>query len=182
MLTNEVWHQTSRGKGKNFLREVQVGFHLSPADKAGKALAAAIDPAGELAADGRVFGVGLDFPEERGPGEIAGADVVGEGEEGVELMLGDRKAVGHPVFVVEAQGEGEVVFEDPDVLLQELVRLFAGDGHSFIDACSMAPADGPDAGGALVGVEPASFEGVDENVCGFGCFHDDEDIKDSRLT
>ena len=60
MLTIEVWHQTSGCKGSNFLREVQVGFHLAPADKAGKALAAAIDPAGELAADGRVFGVGLE--------------------------------------------------------------------------------------------------------------------------
>ena len=59
-LTIEVWHQTSGRKGSNFLREVQVGFHLAPADKAGKALAAAVDPAGKLAADGRVFGVGLE--------------------------------------------------------------------------------------------------------------------------
>ena len=109
------------------LREVQVSFHLAPADKAGKALAAAVGPAGELAADGGVLGVGLDFPEECGPGEIAGADVVGEGEEGVEVMLADGKAVGHPVFVIETQGEGKVVFEYPDVLLQELVRLFAGE-------------------------------------------------------
>jgi len=46
VLTIEVWHQTSGCKGTNFLREVQVGFHPAPADKAGKALAAAID--GEL--------------------------------------------------------------------------------------------------------------------------------------
>ncbi|MCI2107839.1 MAG: hypothetical protein LKK12_02520 [Bacteroidales bacterium] len=46
----------------------------------------------------------------------------------------------------------------------------------------MAPADGPDAGRALVGVQAAAFEGVDEDVCGFGCFHGDGDIKDSRLT
>ncbi len=61
VLTIEVWHQTSGGKGTNILREVQVGFHLAPADKAGKALAAAVDPAGEFPPDGRVFGVGLDF-------------------------------------------------------------------------------------------------------------------------
>ena len=48
-------------QNKTLLREVQVGFYLAPADKAGKALAAAVDPAGEFAADGRVFGVGLDF-------------------------------------------------------------------------------------------------------------------------
>lgn len=59
MLTIEVWHQTSGNKGTNFLREVQVCFHLAPADKAGKALAAAIDPAGELAADGGIFRVGF---------------------------------------------------------------------------------------------------------------------------
>lgn len=64
----------------------------------------------------------------------------------------------------------------------ELVHLFAGDCHSFVDVCSMASADGPDAGRVLIGVKPASFEGVDKDVCGFGCFHDDDDIKDSRLT
>ena len=79
MLTIEVWHQTSRCKGTNFLREVQVGFHLAPAHKAGKALAAAIDPAGELAADGGIFRVGFDFAEQGGAGEVAGADIVGEG-------------------------------------------------------------------------------------------------------
>lgn len=182
VLTIEVWHQTSGGKGTNILREVHVGFHLAPADEAGKAFAAAVDPAGEFSPDGGVFGVGLDLPEECGPGEIAGADVVGEGEQGVELMLGDRKPVGHPAGVVEAKGEGEVVFEDPDVLFEELVRLFAGDGHSFIHTGRVAPADGPDVGRALVGVQAAAFKGVDENVCGFGCFHNDGDIKDSRLT
>ena len=164
------------------LREVQVGFHLATADEAGEALAAAVDPAGEFSSDGGVFGGGLYLAKQGGPCEVAGADVVGEGEQGVELMLGDRESVGHPVFVVEAQGEGEVVFEDPDVLHQEFVRLLAGDGHSFIHAGRMAPADGPDAGRALVGVQAAAFEGVDEDVCGFGCFHDDGDIKDSRLT
>ena len=63
VLTIEVWHQTSGGKGTNILREVQVGFHLAPADEAGKALAAAVDPAGEFSPDGGVFGVGLDFPQ-----------------------------------------------------------------------------------------------------------------------
>ena len=35
----------------------------------------------------------------------------------------------------------------------------------------MAPADGPDAGRTLVGVQAAAFEGVDEDVSGFlsGC-------------
>ena len=41
VLTIEVWHQTSGCKGTNYLREVQVYFHLAPADKVGKALAAA---------------------------------------------------------------------------------------------------------------------------------------------
>ena len=40
VLTIEVWHQTSGGKGTNNLREVQVGFHLATADEAGEALAA----------------------------------------------------------------------------------------------------------------------------------------------
>ena len=154
-------------------REVQVGFHLATTDEAGEALAASVDPAGEFAPDGGVFGVGLDFPQESGPGEIAGADVVSKGEQGVELMLADGEPVGHPVFVIEAKGEGEVVFEDPDVLLEEFVRLLAGDGHSFIHTGRMAPADGPDAGWTLVGVQAAAFEGVDEDVCGFRCFHND---------
>ena len=182
VLTIEVWHQTSGGKGTYFLREVQVGFHLATADEAGEALAAAVDPAGELAPDGGVFGVGLYLAKQGGAGEVAGADIIGEGEQGVELVLGDRKSVGHPVFVVKPQGEGEVVFEYPDVLLEKFFRLLASDGHSFIHTGRMPPADGPDAGRALVGVQAAAFEGVDEDVCGFGCFHGDGEIKDSRLT
>ena len=145
MLTIEVWHQTSGDKGTNFLREVQVCFRLAPADKAGKALAAAIDPAGELAADGGIFRVGFDLAEQGGAGEVAGADVVGEGEEGVELMLADRESVGHTASVVESQGVVQMVFEDGNVFLQQLVRLLSGDGHSFIHTGCVAPADGPDA-------------------------------------
>ena len=78
VLTIEVWHQTSRRKGTNFLREVQVGFHFATADQAGKALAAAIDPAGELRPDGRVFRVRFYLAKQGGTGEIAGADIVGE--------------------------------------------------------------------------------------------------------
>ena len=105
------------------LREVQVGFHLAPADEAGKALAAAVYPAGELAPDGGVFGVGLYLAKQGRPGEVAGADIVGEGEQGVELMLGDREPVGHPAFVIEPQGEGEVVFEDYSELRDPFVTI-----------------------------------------------------------
>ncbi len=83
-------------KGTDLLREVQVGFHLAPADETGEALAAAVDPAGEFAPDGGVFGVRLYLAEQGGAGKVAGADVIGEGEQGVELMLGDRESVGHP--------------------------------------------------------------------------------------
>ena len=89
--------------------EVEVGFHLAPSDESRKTLAAAVDPAGEFAPDGGVFGVGLDLAKQGGTGEVAGTDVVGEGKQGVELMLGDRESVGHPVVAVEAQGEAEVV-------------------------------------------------------------------------
>ena len=92
-LTIEVWHQTSGCKGSNFLREVQVGLHFAPSDEAGEALAAAVDPAGELAPDGGVFGVCLYLAKQGGTGEIAGADIIGEGEQGVELMLVDGEAV-----------------------------------------------------------------------------------------
>ena len=142
VLTIEVWHQTSGCKGTNFLREVQVGLHPAPADKAGKALAAAIDPAGEFAADRRIFRVALDLAEQGGTGEVAGADVVGEGEEGVELMLADRESVGHTASVVESQGVVQMVFEDGNVFLQQFVRLLTGDGHSFIHTGGMASADG----------------------------------------
>ena len=114
----------------NFLREVEVGFHLAPADKAGKALAAALDPAGEFAVDGGIFRVGFDFAEQGGAGEVAGADVEGKGEKCVELMLADREAVGHTASVVEPQGVVQMVFEDGDIFLQQLVRLLFGDGHS----------------------------------------------------
>lgn len=171
MLTIEVWHQTSGCKGTNFLREEEIGFHLAPADKARKALAAAIDPAGELAADGGIFRVGLDLAEQGGAGEVAGADVEGKGEKCVELMLADRESVGHTASVVESQGVVQMVFEDGNVFLQQLVRLLSGDGHSFIHTGCVAPADGPDACRAFVCVQAASFEGVDEDVCGFRCFH-----------
>lgn len=59
VLTIEVWHQTSGGKGTNILREVQVGFHLATTNKARDAFAAAIYPAGEFSPDGRVVRVGL---------------------------------------------------------------------------------------------------------------------------
>ena len=142
MLTIEVWHQTSGCKGTNFLREVQVCFHLAPADKAGKALAAAIDPAGELAADGGIFRVGFDLAEQGGAGEVAGSDVEGKGEKCVELMLADRESVGHTASVVESQGVVQMVIEDGDVFLQQFVRLLTGDGHSFIHTGGMASADG----------------------------------------
>ena len=77
------------------LREVQVGLHLATADEAGEAFAAAVDPAGEFSPDGGVSGVGLYLAKQGGAGEVAGADVIGEGEQGVELMLVDRESVGH---------------------------------------------------------------------------------------
>ena len=82
VLTIEVWHQTSGCKGTNFLREVQVGFHLASADKAGKAFAAAVDPAGEFAADGGVSGVGLHLAVPEKDLGLAGVLVLdgGEGE------------------------------------------------------------------------------------------------------
>ena len=43
--------------------------------------------------------------------------------------------------------------------------------NSDLYAGSMAPADGPDACRTFVCVQAASFEGVDEDVCGFRCFH-----------
>lgn len=58
-IQEEVWHQTSGGKGTNTLREVQVGFHLVMTNKAHEALTTAIDPAGEFSPDGKVVRVGL---------------------------------------------------------------------------------------------------------------------------
>ena len=87
VLTIEVWHQTSGCKGTNFLREVQVDFHLASADKAGKALAAASLGSSEVGhsqpADGayltqsrwdyvnvRGFGAPTLAPAQRLPGDI----------------------------------------------------------------------------------------------------------------
>ena len=89
-------------------------------ESAGASLAAAVDPAGELAPDGGVFGVGLYLAKQGGAGEVAGAGVIGEGEQGVELMLVDRESVGH---IGDSQEQAIINFRQILELLPKIVSL-----------------------------------------------------------
>ena len=73
------------------LFEVEISLGLPPSDQPGQDLTAAIDPPHELVPDGRVVRVDLQLLEQRRTSERAGAFVVGERRQRVELFRRGHK-------------------------------------------------------------------------------------------
>ena len=84
-------------QGVSFL-EVEVSLSLSSSHQPGQDLAASIDPLHELVPDGRVVRVDLQLLEQRRTSERAGADVVGERRQRVELFRRGAKKIRQKIF------------------------------------------------------------------------------------
>ena len=106
-LAHSCVANAAQPQGLSFL-EVEVSFSLPPSHQPGQDLAASIDPLHELVPDGRVVRVDLQLLEQRRTSERAGADVVGERRQRVELFRRGAKNIqssytssGVKVFVLQ---------------------------------------------------------------------------------